>query len=207
MFERFTDASRRLLTMAQEEARRLGHSYVGNEHLLLASFADEDWLSVQVAEAVAGPIRPIKRALEAVLRVGPGQSTGQIPLAEEGRQSLERAFSETRDFGHALISTGSILLGVLHDEGSAWVPLARTVNLTPDAVRQQVRALYPSSIEAAQGQNASAGPRPLAPPARANEPAADPVLALTREVAELRQRMNELERRLERISLGVETFR
>ena len=114
MFERFTNQSRRVVVLAQEEARMLNHNYIGTEHLLLGLLHEGSGTAAQ-ALAAAGVTLPAARD-QAVAIVGRGQAqpSGHIPFTPRAKKSLELSLREALQLGDGYIGTGHLLLGLIH---------------------------------------------------------------------------------------------
>jgi ATP-dependent Clp protease ATP-binding subunit ClpA len=163
MFERFTDHARRVLVLAQEEARLLGHNFIGTEHILLGLLHDD-------REVAATALRSLGITLEAVREgvletVGPAgsASSGSPPFTARAKKVLELSLREALQLGHNYIGTEHLLLGLIREgEGVATQVL---VQLGADLarVRQRVIQLIPGAGEvsvAAAGQPTPFGPGP-----------------------------------------------
>jgi ATP-dependent Clp protease ATP-binding subunit ClpA len=138
VFERFTDRARRVLVLAQEEARMLNHSFIGTEHILLGLLDEGDGVAAQTLESLDISIEAVRRDVE--LRVGPGKTapTGPPPFTPRAKKVLELALREALQLGHNYIGTEHMLLGLLREgEGvAAQVLLSLGTNLS--LVRVQV---------------------------------------------------------------------
>lgn len=147
MFERFQDATRRLIVLAEDEARSLGHAYIGTEHLLLASLHDDTWVSTQALTAICVDIRPLRRALRAVLRKGSDFPIGDIAFTAEAKHCLESAMHEATRMAHPTIGTGHVLIGILDDDGAAWAPVLAALGIDKQSVREAVGAIHAQTAE------------------------------------------------------------
>jgi ATP-dependent Clp protease ATP-binding subunit ClpC len=138
MFERFTDRARRVVVLAQEEARMLEHDYIGTEHLLLGLIHEGEGVAAKALTALGVDLDTLRREVEALAGRGHGPTPGHIPFTPQAKQVLELALRESVQLGHDYIGTEHILLGVVRvGEGpGAEVLQQRGVEL--DAVRQEV---------------------------------------------------------------------
>ncbi len=138
MFERFTDRARRVVVLAQEEARRLDHDHFGTEHLLLGSISEGGGVA---AKALAALDISLEAARDLVREtVGPGQHTpsGHIPFTPRAKKVLELSLREALALGHNYIGTEHILLGLVREgEGVAAQVLVK-LGADLGRVRQQV---------------------------------------------------------------------
>jgi ATP-dependent Clp protease ATP-binding subunit ClpC len=116
MFERFTDRARRVVVLAQEEARAFNHNYIGTEHLLLGLVSEQEGVAAQTLASVDLTIEGIRQAVDD--RVGRGQEApkGHIPFTPRAKKVLELSLRQALKLGHDYIGTEHILLGLL-DEG------------------------------------------------------------------------------------------
>jgi ATP-dependent Clp protease ATP-binding subunit ClpA len=138
MFERFTDRARRSVVLAQDEARELGHSYIGSEHILLGLVREGSGVAAKALEALTISGDVIRQRIEEITGRGEGAASGHIPFTPEAKRTLELALREAIDMGHNYIGTEHILLGLLRDGDTvaAQVLVAQGADLTK--VRQQV---------------------------------------------------------------------
>jgi ATP-dependent Clp protease ATP-binding subunit ClpA len=152
MFERFTDRARRVIVLAQEEARLLGHDYIGTEHLLLGLAADEEGIATRALAALGIGVETARRDVEEVVGRSDATPSGHIPFTPRAKKALESSLREAIDLGHRHIGTEHILLGIVraHEGGAAQVLAKR--GASPEAVRAQVHSLL------------GAQPPPEAPP-------------------------------------------
>ncbi len=121
MFERFTERARKVIILAREEAIRLGHNFVGTEHLLLGLIREGDGLAVAILKKLSVNISVVKGEIEKIVSVGSEFSpAGEIPFTPQAKKVLEYAISEARSLGHNYIGTEHLLLGLIREgEGIA----------------------------------------------------------------------------------------
>ena len=121
MFERFTERARKVIILAREEAIRLGHNFVGTEHLLLGLIREGDGLAVAILKKLNVNISAVKGEIEKIVSVGSEFSpAGEIPFTPQAKKVLEYAISEARSLGHNYIGTEHLLLGLIREgEGIA----------------------------------------------------------------------------------------
>jgi Clp amino terminal domain, pathogenicity island component len=140
MFERFTDRARRVVVLAQEEARRLNHNYIGTEHILLGLTHEGEGVAAKALESLGVSLEAVRAQVEEIISQG-GRSrstpTGHIPFTPRAKKVLELSLREALQLGHNYIGTEHILLGLMREgEGVA----AQVLKLSGDLsrVRQQV---------------------------------------------------------------------
>ena len=113
MFERFTDRARRVVVLAQEESRLLGHSHIGTEHLLLGVLAEGEGAGARALHALGVEHDWARDRLGELLGAGPAAAKGNIPFTPHAKLALEASLREALDAGDQAIGTGHVLLGVL----------------------------------------------------------------------------------------------
>jgi len=117
MFERFTDRARLVVVQAQEEARRLGHNYVGTEHLLLGLVQEGSGVGAKALESLGISRETVRKRVEETVGRGQGALAGHIPFTPQSKKLLEGALRESVALGHHYIGTEHLLLSLMH-EGS-----------------------------------------------------------------------------------------
>ena len=141
MFERFTDRARRVVVLAQEEARLLGHAYIGTEHLLLGLIAEGDGVGAKALEQLGVELHKVRAEVERIIGKGGAVPAGHIPFTPRAKQVLELSLRESLHLRHNYIGTEHVLLGLLAEgEGVAAQILVR-LGLTPDGIRATVLEL------------------------------------------------------------------
>ncbi len=113
MFERFTDQSRRAVVLAQEEARRLDHSYIGTEHLLAGLRHEERGAAARALESADITLDAVRGGIETIVGRGQLQPSGHIPFTPRAKKCLELSLREALQLGHNYIGTGHLLLGLI----------------------------------------------------------------------------------------------
>jgi ATP-dependent Clp protease ATP-binding subunit ClpC len=133
MFERFTEGSRQVIVLAQEEARTLRHEDIGTEHILLGLLREKQGFAARVLESLDITAERVRSEVVRIVGSGEGVTSGQIPFTPRARKVLERALHEALNLGHKYIGTEHILLGVIRQaDGVAGQVL---VNLGADLTR------------------------------------------------------------------------
>ncbi|MFQ5655971.1 MAG: ATP-dependent Clp protease ATP-binding subunit [Candidatus Methylomirabilales bacterium] len=142
MFERFTERARKVIILAREEAIRLGHNFVGTEHLLLGLVREGDGLAVAILKKLNVSLTSLKGEVEKIVSVGSEVSPGgEIPFTPQAKKVLEYAISEARSMGHNYIGTEHLLLGLVREgEGIASLVL-RDFGVTIPAAKAQAQEL------------------------------------------------------------------
>jgi ATP-dependent Clp protease ATP-binding subunit ClpC len=141
VFERFTERARRVVVLAQEEARMLNHSYIGTEHLLLGLIHEGEGVAARALEALGISLEAVRQQIEEIIGEGETPSSSHIPFTPRAKRVLELSLREALELGHKHIGTEHILLGLVAErEGVAAQVLARQ-GATMDRVRQEVVSL------------------------------------------------------------------
>jgi ATP-dependent Clp protease ATP-binding subunit ClpA len=124
MFERFTDRARRVVVLAQEEARMLNHNYIGTEHILLGLIHEGEGVAAKALESLGIALEGVRQQVEEIIGQGQQAPSGHIPFTPRAKKVLELSLREALGFGHNYIGTEHILLGVVREgEGVAMAVL------------------------------------------------------------------------------------
>jgi ATP-dependent Clp protease ATP-binding subunit ClpC len=115
MFERFTDRARRVVVLAQEEARLLGHNYIGTEHILLGLIQEEEGVAARVLDRLGISLDAVRSKVESIIGEGKGAPDGHIPFTPRSKKVLELSLREALQLGHNYIGTEHILLGLIRE--------------------------------------------------------------------------------------------
>ncbi|WP_246956920.1 ATP-dependent Clp protease ATP-binding subunit [Brachybacterium sp. Marseille-Q7125] len=138
MFERFTDRARRVVVLAQDEARLLNHNYIGTEHILLGLIHENEGVGAKALEALGVSLDAVREQVRDIIGEGNQTPSGHIPFTPRAKKVLELSLREALQLGHNYIGTEHILLGLLREgEGTAVKVLSR-LKAEPSAVRQEV---------------------------------------------------------------------
>ncbi|GGO89561.1 ATP-dependent Clp protease ATP-binding protein [Wenjunlia tyrosinilytica] len=156
MFERFTDRARRVVVLAQEEARMLNHNYIGTEHILLGLIHEGEGVAAKALESLGISLEAVRQQVEEIIGQGQQAPSGHIPFTPRAKKVLELSLREALQLGHNYIGTEHILLGLIREgEGVAAQVLVK-LGADLNRVRQQVIQL----LSGYQGKEAatSGGP-------------------------------------------------
>ena len=138
MFERFTDRARRVVVLAQEEARLLNHSYIGTEHILLGLIHEGEGVAAKALESLSISLEAVRSQVEEIIGQGGSSPSGHIPFTPRAKKVLELSLREALQLGHNYIGTEHILLGLIREgEGVAAQVLVK-LGADLSRVRQQV---------------------------------------------------------------------
>jgi ATP-dependent Clp protease ATP-binding subunit ClpC len=142
MFERFTDRARRVVVQAQAEARRLDHSYVGTEHVLLGLTHESiGGLAAKVLESLGIGLEAVRQRVEEVAGRGKQAPSGHIPFTPRTKKLLELALQESRALGHNYVGTEHILLGLIRQGDGVAAHVLSELGADLDGAREQVLRL------------------------------------------------------------------
>ncbi|MDQ1745990.1 MAG: ATP-dependent Clp protease ATP-binding subunit ClpC, partial [Frankiaceae bacterium] len=138
MFERFTDRARRVVVLAQEEARMLNHNYIGTEHILLGLIHEGEGVAAKALESLGISLEGVRQQVEEIIGQGQQAPSGHIPFTPRAKKVLELSLREALQLGHNYIGTEHILLGLIREgEGVAAQVLVK-LGADHNRVRQQV---------------------------------------------------------------------
>ena len=156
MFERFTDRARRVVVLAQEEARLLNHNYIGTEHILLGLIHEGEGVAAKSLESLGISLEAVRAQVEEIIGHGGSSPSGHIPFTPRAKKVLELSLREALQLGHNYIGTEHILLGLIREgEGVAAQVLVK-LGADLSRVRQQVIQLL-SGASGAEGGGEKAG--------------------------------------------------
>ena len=155
MFEKFTDKARKVMSLAQDEARNLGQMYVGTEHLLLGLIKEGDGIA---AQALAKLDVTYDEALATIKQISKPETEpvpgGHIPFTPRAKRVLESAYRETITYGQTYISTEHLLLGIVREGNGVAIEALSRMGVSGDAVRNAVSELIAKSPEGQQSKPA-----------------------------------------------------
>src|ERR1700683_4758736 len=161
MFERFTDRARRVVVLAQEEARMLNHNYIGTEHILLGLIHEGEGVAAKALESLGISLDAVRQQVEEIIGQGQQAPSGHIPFTPRAKKVLELSLREALQLGHNYIGTEHILLGLIREgEGVAAQVLVK-LGADLNRVRQQVIQLlhgYQGKEPASAGTAAESTP-------------------------------------------------
>ncbi len=141
MFERFTDRARRVVVLAQEEARRLNHDYIGTEHVLLGLIHEGEGVAAKALESLDVSLEAVRSEVEAIIGRGPDIPTGHIPFTPRAKKVLELSLREALQLGHNYIGTEHIVLGLIREGEGVGAQVLTKLGATLGKVREEVIGL------------------------------------------------------------------
>ncbi|MEJ7582940.1 MAG: ATP-dependent Clp protease ATP-binding subunit [Acidimicrobiales bacterium] len=198
MFERFTDRARRVVVLAQEEARLLNHNYIGTEHILLGLIHEGEGVAAKALESLGISLEAVRSQVEEIIGQGQQAPSGHIPFTPRAKKVLELSLREALQLGHNYIGTEHILLGLIREGEGVAAQVLGKLGADLNRVRQQVIQLlsgYQGKEPATAGGPAEGGPstslvldqfgRNLTQAARENK--LDPVIGREKEIERVMQ--------------------
>ena len=199
MFERFTDRARRVVVLAQEEARMLNHNYIGTEHILLGLIHEGEGVAAKALDSLSINLDAVRQQVEEIIGQGQAAPTGHIPFTPRAKKVLELSLREALQLGHNYIGTEHILLGLIREgEGVAAQvlqklggPQPRSSDRDPAPVRLHGRQGRddPGRPGRGPGRPGIDGARPVRaePHAAARDTKLDPVIGREKEIERVMQ--------------------
>src|SRR3984885_1833648 len=161
MFERFTDRARRVVVLAQEEARMLNHNYIGTEHILLGLIHEGEGVAAKALESLGISLEAVRQQVEEIIGQGQQAPSGHIPFTPRAKKVLELSLREALQLGHNYIGTEHILLGLIREGDGVAAQVLVKLGADLNRVRQQVIQLlhgYQGKEPAASGTAAESAP-------------------------------------------------
>ncbi|MBW3588618.1 MAG: ATP-dependent Clp protease ATP-binding subunit [Actinobacteria bacterium] len=160
MFERFTDRARRVVVLAQEEARLLHHNYIGTEHILLGLISEGEGVAAKALESLGVSLEMVRAQVEEIIGTGSSSPQGHIPFTPRAKKVLELSLREALQLGHNYIGTEHILLGLIREGEGVAAQVLQKLGADLGRVRHQVIQLlsgYGTPQEKASAEAATPG--------------------------------------------------
>ncbi len=187
-FEKFTERARKVLTLAQEEAQRLNHNYIGTEHILLGLVRESEGVAVKVLTNLGADPDKVRGAVEFIIGRGERTVSGEIGLTPRAKRVIELAVDEARRLNHNYIGTEHLLLGLLREAEGAASSVLESLGVNLDKTRAETLRILSEIMPQARGSARSTSKTPtldqlsidLTAAARADK--LDPVIGRHREI-------------------------
>ena len=189
-FEKFSERARRVLSLAQEEAQRFNHNYIGTEHILLGLVRETEGVAARVLANVGVDLNKVRSAVEFIIGRGERPAQGEIGLTPRAKKVVELAVDEARRMNHTYIGTEHLLIGLLREGEGVAAGVLESLNVSLDKVRSETYRILSQSSATPSGSSArsSATRTPtldhlgidLTAAARANK--LDPVIGRSQEI-------------------------
>jgi hypothetical protein len=174
MFERFTDRAKRVVVLAQEEARLLNHNYIGTEHLLLGLIHEREGVAAEALGRMGVSLEAVRAEVERIIGQGQSAPNGHIPFTPRAKKALELSLREALHLGHDDIGTEHILLGLLRVDDGVAAEVLTGLGADLGRVRQQVTEILAVRGERPSPRVFGSAAPPLAAARRARERGAGP---------------------------------
>lgn len=157
MFERFTDRARKVMALANQEAQRLNHEYIGTEHILLGLVKEGSGVGANVLRNLDVDLRRVRLEVEKLVKAGPEMVTmGKLPQTPRAKKVIEYAIEEARNLNHNYVGTEHLLLGLLREHDGVAAQVLINLGLKLEDVREEVLNLLGAGGE--QGESTSGSP-------------------------------------------------
>ncbi|MPZ99361.1 MAG: AAA domain-containing protein [Dehalococcoidia bacterium] len=163
-FDKFTERARRVLTLAQEEAQRFNHNYIGTEHLLLGLVREGDGVAAKVLSNLGVELNKVRSAVEFIIGRGDRASTGEIGLTPRAKKVIELAVDEARRLNHSYIGTEHLLLGLVREGEGIAAGVLESLGVNLERVRGETTRILAQSQPQGSGGTAAAGQRSVRTP-------------------------------------------
>ena len=151
-FEKFSERARRVLSLAQEEAQRFNHNYIGTEHILLGLVRETEGVAARVLSSLAVDLSKVRSAVEFIIGRGEKPPQGEIGLTPRAKKVVELAVDEARRMNHTYIGTEHLLIGLMREGEGVAAGVLESLGVTLDKVRAEThRILSHTSSSSAQG--------------------------------------------------------
>ena len=151
-FDKFTDRARKVLTLAQDEAQRFNHNYIGTEHLLLGLVREGEGVAARVLENMNVELSKVRQAVEFIIGRGERPVVGEVGLTPRAKRVIELAIDEARRLGHNYIGTEHLLLGLVREGEGIAAGVLESLGVNLDKVRHQVIHVLSQSTASAPTQ-------------------------------------------------------
>ncbi|MFN9374563.1 MAG: ATP-dependent Clp protease ATP-binding subunit [Planctomycetaceae bacterium] len=209
MYERFTDRARKVMQLANQEAQRFNHEYIGTEHILLGLVKEGSGVAANVLKNLDVDLRKIRLEVEKIVKSGPDMVTmGKLPQTPRAKKVIEYSMEEARNLNHNYVGTEHILLGLLREQEGVAAQVLMNLGLKLEEVREEVLNLLGHGMEPSEsGERAvSAGAQGAQKSGKSKTPALD---SFGRDLTELARqgkldpvigRQNEIERVIQILS-------
>src|SRR5689334_18887760 len=152
MYERFTDRARKVMQLANQEAQRFNHEYIGTEHVLLGLIKEGSGVAANVLKNLDIDLRKIRLEVEKLVQSGPDMVTmGKLPQTPRAKKVIEYSMEEARNLGHNYVGTEHILLGLLREQEGVAAQVLMNLGLKLEDVREEVLSLLGHGMEGGEG--------------------------------------------------------
>ncbi len=148
MFERLTDRARKVMALANQEAQRFNHEYIGTEHILLGLVKEGSGVGANVLKNLDIDLRKVRLEVEKLVKSGPDMVTmGKLPQTPRAKKVIEYAIEEARNLNHNYVGTEHLLLGLLREHEGVAAQVLMNLGLKLEEVREEVLNLLGAGVE------------------------------------------------------------
>src|SRR5271170_4386250 len=153
MFERFTDRARKVMALANQEAQRFNHEYIGTEHILLGLVKEGSGVGANVLKNLDVDLRRVRLEVEKLVKSGPDMiSMGKLPQTPRAKKVIEYAIEEARNLNHNYVGTEHLLLGLIREHDGVAAQVLRNLGLKLEEVREEVLNILGAGVESDESQ-------------------------------------------------------
>ena len=160
-FEKFSERARRVLSLAQEEAQRFNHNYIGTEHILLGLVRETDGVAARVLNSLNVELPKVRSAVEFIIGRGERPSPGDMGLTPRAKKVIELAVDEARRLSHHYIGTEHILIGIMREGEGVAAGVLESLGVTLEKSRAETTRILNQSVSQSQGQSRSGRRTPV----------------------------------------------
>ena len=174
MFERFTDRARKVMALANQEAQRFNHEYIGTEHILLGLVKEGSGVGANVLKNLDVDLRKVRLEVEKLVKRGPDMVTmGKLPQTPRAKKVIEYAIEEARSLNHNYVGTEHLLLGLLREQDGVAAQVLMNLGLRLEDVREEVLNLLGATAENEEAQAPGGAPAGEPKKGKSKTPALD----------------------------------
>src|ERR671914_1726109 len=155
MYERFTDRARKVMQLANQEAQRFNHEYIGTEHILLGLVKEGSGVAANVLKNLDVDLRKIRLEVEKIVQAGPGGDQvvlGKLPHTPRAKKVIEYSVEEARNLNHNYVGTEHLLLGLLREQEGVAAQVLMNLGLKLEDVREEVLNLLGHGMDSEEPQ-------------------------------------------------------
>ena len=150
-FEKFSERARRVLSLAQEEAQRFNHNYIGTEHMLLGLVRETDGVAAKVLANLGVELNKVRSAVEFIIGRGERAAAGEIGLTPRAKKVIELAVDEARRLNHHYIGTEHLMIGLLREGEGVAAGVLESLDVSLDKVRAETSRILTQTVQQSQG--------------------------------------------------------
>ncbi len=154
-FEKFSERARRVLSLAQEEAQRFNHNYIGTEHILLGLVRETEGVAARVLSSLAVDLSKVRSAVEFIIGRGEKPAQGEIGLTPRAKKVVELAVDEARRMNHTYIGTEHLLIGLLREGEGVAAGVLESLGVTLDKVRAETHRILSNTGSSSQSSRST----------------------------------------------------